>query len=106
MLAQQYSKEGCKENNKAAMQMLRLTYAQSIIDRRKESINYVAVCLLACSFSKPKMNLALTDHHVSKIYLIGRDTCAHFENAYQPFLISCSKRGQPVEACLETAGKI
>lgn len=48
------------------MQMLRLTYAHSIIDKRKESINDVAVCFLACSFSKPKTNSALTDHHVSK----------------------------------------
>lgn len=47
------------------MQMLRLTYAQSI-DKKKESINYVAVCFLACSLSKSKIILALTDNHVSK----------------------------------------
>lgn len=88
------------------MQILRLTYTQSIIGRSKESINYIAFCLLACLFSKPKMNLALTDHHVSKICLIGRDTCTHSENAHQPILISCNKRGQPLEACQETSGKI
>lgn len=49
------------------------------------------------------MNLALTDHHVSKICLIGRDT--HSENAYQPFLVSCNKRGQTVKGCKEAAVK-
>lgn len=88
------------------MQMLRLTYAQSTTDKSKKSINYITVCLLACSFSKPKMNWALTDHHVSKTCLIGRDTCAHSENAYQSFLVSCNKRGQPVERCEERAVKI
>lgn len=53
------------------MHILMLTDAQSIKDRREGSTNYFTVCLLACSFSKPKMSSALADHPLSKNCLIG-----------------------------------